>query len=60
MELNFDLFQIQKWVLQTVRAEKLDEKNGVIFLASTFPFWVMVPKLSKKVHFLRFCAGLGK
>ena len=28
---NFDYFQIQKWMLQTVRAEKLNEKNGIIF-----------------------------
>ena len=25
---NFDYFQIQKWRLQTVRAEKVDEKWG--------------------------------
>ena len=29
-----------------VRAEKVGEKNGVICLASIFPFWVMVLKLS--------------
>ena len=26
MKMNFDYFQIQKWMLQTVRAEKVDEK----------------------------------
>ena len=26
MKMNFDYFEIQKWVLKTVRAEKLDEK----------------------------------
>ena len=25
--MNFDYFQIQKWILQTVRAEKVDEKK---------------------------------
>ena len=25
MKINFDYFQIQKWMLQTVRAEKVDE-----------------------------------
>ena len=30
MKMNFDDFQIQNWMLQTVRAEKVDEKNGVI------------------------------
>ena len=46
-------------MLQTVRTEKVDEKNGVICLVSMFPFWDMVLKLSKKVH-LQFCAGLGQ
>ena len=58
--MNFDYFQIQKWMLQTVRAENVDEKNGVICLVSKFPFWVRVCKLSKKVHFLQFCADLSK
>ena len=35
-------------MLQTVRAEKADEKNGVICLVAKFPSWVMVLKLSKK------------
>ena len=47
-------------MLQTVRTEKVDEKYGVICLVSMFPFWVMVLKLSKKVYFLQFCAGLGQ
>ena len=37
MKMNFDQFQIQKLMLQTVRAEKVDEKNGVICLVSMFP-----------------------
>ena len=60
MKMNFDYFQIQKWMLQTVRVEKVDKKNGVIFLVSVFPSWVMVGKLSKKLHFLQFCADLSK
>ena len=47
-------------MLQKVRAEKVDEKIGVIGLVSMFPTWVMVCKLSKKVHFLQFCADLSK
>ena len=35
-------------------------KNGVICLVSLFLSWVMVLKLSKKVHFFRFCADLSK
>ena len=34
--MNFDYFQIQK-MNYTNRGEKVDEKNGVIFLASMFP-----------------------
>ena len=41
-------------------AEKVNEKNGVISLVSMFPSWLMVCKLSKKVHFLQFCADLSK
>ena len=44
----------KKWM------EKLAEKNGVICLVSMFPSCVMVCKLSKKVYFLQFCAGLSK
>ena len=40
---------------QTVSAGKKNRKNGVICLVS-----VMVLKLSKKVHFLQFCADLSK
>ena len=58
--MNFEYFQIQKWILQTVRSEKVDDKNGVICLVSMFSSWVMVLKLSKKVHFLQFCADLSK
>ena len=47
-------------MLQTVRAEKVDEKNGIICLVFMFPSWVMVCKLFKKVHFLQFCADLSK
>ena len=60
MKMNFDYFQIQKWILQTVRAEKVDEKNGIICLFSMFPTWVMVRKLSKKVHFLQVFADFSK
>ena len=28
MKTNFDIFQIQKWISQTVRAQKVDEANG--------------------------------
>ena len=60
MKMSFDCFQIQKWMLQTVRAEKVDEKNVVICQVFMFPSWVMVCKLSKKVYFLQLCADLRK
>ena len=46
-------------MLQTVRAGKVDEKNGDICLVSMFPPRVMVLKLSKKVHCLQFCADFS-
>ena len=49
-----------KWISQTVRAQQVDEKNGVLCLVSFFPSWVIVLKLSKIVNFLQICAGLSK
>ena len=50
-ENEFKYFQIQKWMLQTGRAKRVDEKNGVIWVVFMLPSWVMILKLSKKVHF---------
>ena len=44
----------------TNRAKEVDETKGVICLVSMFPSWAMVRKLSKKVHFLQFCADRSK
>ena len=60
MKLNFDNFQMEKWVSETVRAQKSDEKNGVICQVFMCPFWVMALKLSKIVAFLHFFADLSK
>ena len=43
-------FSNAKWISQTVKAQKVDEKNGVICLVSYFPSWVMVLKLPKIVQ----------
>ena len=51
MKMNFDNFQMQKWVSYTVRAWNADEKNRVICLVFMSPSWVMVLKLSKIVFF---------
>ena len=37
MKMNFDNFQIQKSISQKVRAQKVDEKIGVICLVSFLP-----------------------
>ena len=47
-------------MLQTVSAEKVDEKNGVICLSVKFRSSVMDVKLSKKVYFVQFTAELSK
>ena len=49
-------------MLQTVRVEKVDEKNGVICLVFMFSSWVMKESLNcvKKMYFLKFCADLSK
>ena len=60
MKINFDNFQIQKWISQTVRAQKADEENRVICVISFFSSWVMVLKLPKIVHFFQIFADLIK
>ena len=54
LKMNLKYYQIQKWMLQPDRAEKVDEINGVICVVFMFPSWVMILKLSKKVHFCNF------
>ena len=60
MKFNFDNFQIQKWISQTVKARKRNERNAVISPVSFFPSWVMVLKLPEIVHFLQTFADLCK
>ena len=54
MKTNFDYFQIQKWMPQTIRAEKIDGKNWVICLVSIFPSRVMVLNCLKKCNIFNF------
>ena len=42
------------------KSSKSRWKNGAIFLVSFFPYWVVVLKLPKIVHFLQICADLCK
>ena len=60
MKMNFDNLQIQNWISQTVRAQKVDEKNVVISLVLFFTSGVMAHKLPKIVHTLQICADLSK
>ena len=53
--MNLKYFQIQKWMLQSGRVEKKDEKDRVICIVFMFLSWVMILKLFKKVHFLILC-----
>ena len=61
MKINFDYFQIQKWILQTVRVKKVDKKyNEIICLVLMFSSWVMALKFGRKVHFLQIFAEFSK
>ena len=51
--------EIQIWISETVWAQKVDEKNGVICLVFMSLSWVMVLKLPKIVHFLQNCVDLS-
>ena len=53
-ELNFEGLWMQKWNIPTDRAQRVDEKNGVICLVIMFAPRVMVIKVSQMSHFLYF------
>ena len=59
MKTNFDAFSNTKMKVRK-RAQKVDEKNGVIGLISFFTSCVIVLKLPKIVHFLQIFADLSK
>ena len=46
--------EMQKWNISTDRAQRADEKNGVICLVIMFTPGVMVIKMSKIAHFCTF------
>ena len=60
MELNFEGLEMQKSNIRTDRAQRVDEKNGVIFLVITFAPRVMGIKMSRMAHFLCFSADDSK
>ena len=51
--MNFDGLKFQKWNITMDRAQRLHEKNSVIFLLMFTPE-VMLIKMSKIVHILYF------
>ena len=54
------IFKFRSEHCKRLERKKLTKKNGIICLVSMFFSWVMVLKLSKKVHFLQFCTDLTK
>ena len=52
MELNFEDLEMQRWNIQTDVAQRIDEKNWVIFLFIIFTPRLMVIKMSKKAIFV--------
>ena len=59
MKTNFEYFQIQKRMLQTVRVEKVNAKNGSFVQLPCF-LSELVLALAKYVHFLLFYADLNE
>ena len=60
MEQNFQCLGMQKLNISTDRAQRVDEKNGVICLVFMFSFGVIVIKISQMVHFFVFSADGSK
>ena len=59
-EYEFWIVSNTKMNITSSQSGKRRWKNGVICLVSMFPSWAMNCKLSKKVHFAQFCAGISK
>ena len=60
VKMSFEYFQIQKWMLQTVRAENVDERNGVICLVSCFLPELWSLNCLKSAFFFAICADMSK
>ena len=58
--MSFDYFQIKNINAANSSCWKYKRKNGVICLVSILSYWIMVLKLSTKVHFLEFGADLSQ
>ena len=60
IKMIFYNFEIQQWISQIVRAQKVDVKIRIICLISFSTSWVMVLKLSKILNFLQIFADISK
>ena len=58
--MNFDYFQIEKWMSQTVRVQKEDKKIMVICLVFIFPSSSVVFKSSETLPFLMLYVVFSK
>ena len=54
--MNFEYFQIQKWMIQTGRAGKVDEKDRVICVVSMLPLELWSWNCRKSAYFAILCS----
>ena len=54
MEFNSKSLEMHERIMSTDRAQRADEKNGVIYLVVMFTSRFMVNKMSKMAHFFNF------
>ena len=57
--MSFKYFQVQKWMLQADRAEKVDEKRGHL-CSFHVPFLSYDSLIVEKNAFFQICADLSK
>ena len=60
MAMNSEGLQKRKGTIPTVRDQRADEKNGVIYLVIMFSSGIVVIKMSEMAHFLDFLQMAAK
>ena len=58
--MNSEGLQKRKGTIPTVRDQRADEKNGVIYLVIMFSSGIVVIKMSEMAHFLDFLQMAAK
>ena len=53
--IEFEVLEMQKWNITTIRVQRVDEKREVICLVIMLTPKVMVVKMLKMAHFCTFC-----